>query len=190
MYFLVIKTGSKERRKGTQNGERNEQGNNPETLIGSVFQGMLKGFVLMFFDGGFSAFFGRFGFRFLFSRLWQFFLRPFPFSTLAGQVEFYFWWWFCDFFLFFFTPLFRFIFFAFGGLFLRPLFLFCACTASVFYWCGFRYRRTNPTLIFAPFFLLLPQSGMIFFFAPFSRLRRELFCFYAPFAFFTLAQQT
>jgi hypothetical protein len=50
MYFLVIKTGSKERRKGTQNGERNEQGNNPKTLIGSVFQGMLKGFVW----GGFS----------------------------------------------------------------------------------------------------------------------------------------
>jgi hypothetical protein len=43
MYFLVIKTGSKERRKGTQSGERNEQENKPETLIGSVFQGMLKG---------------------------------------------------------------------------------------------------------------------------------------------------
>jgi hypothetical protein len=43
MYFLVIKTGSKERRKKAESGERNEQGNNPETLIGSVFQGMLKG---------------------------------------------------------------------------------------------------------------------------------------------------
>jgi hypothetical protein len=39
----VIKTDSKEGRKETQSGERNEQGNNPETLIGSVFQGMLKG---------------------------------------------------------------------------------------------------------------------------------------------------
>jgi hypothetical protein len=45
MYFLVIKTGSKEGRKGTQSGERNEQGNNPKTPICSVFQGMLKGFV-------------------------------------------------------------------------------------------------------------------------------------------------
>jgi hypothetical protein len=43
IYFLVIKTGSKERRKKAESGERNEQGNNPKTLICSVFQGMLKG---------------------------------------------------------------------------------------------------------------------------------------------------
>jgi hypothetical protein len=43
MYFLVIKTGSKERRKKAESGERNEQEDKPKTPIGSVFQGMLKG---------------------------------------------------------------------------------------------------------------------------------------------------
>jgi hypothetical protein len=82
-----------------------------------------------------------------------------------------------------------FCFLAFGSFFCAPFFFFALARQAFFIGVAFRYRRTNPTLIFAPFFLLLPQSGMILFFAPFSRLRRELFCFYAPFAFFTLAQQ-
>jgi hypothetical protein len=110
----VIKTGSKERRKKAESGERNEQENKPETLIGSVFQGMLKGFVWVFFGGGFSAFFGRFGFHFLFSRLWQFFLRP--------------------------------------------LFLFCACTASVFYWCGFPLQADKSHSYFCALFFAAPSE--------------------------------
>jgi hypothetical protein len=101
--FWVIKTGSKKGRKGTQSGERNEQGNNPKTPIGSVFQGMLKGFVWGGFGGGFLV--GSVS-VFCFFRLWRFifcapfftcfsrragrfcFLRPFLFFTLAQQAFF------------------------------------------------------------------------------------------------------
>jgi hypothetical protein len=86
------------------------------TPIGSVFQGMLKGFVRGVF-------------------------------------------WWC--------------FFAFGDLFFAPLFIFCACTASVF------IGVASATLILcAPLFFL-----------PFHERSRELFCFLRPFLFFVLAQQ-
>jgi hypothetical protein len=100
MYFLVIKTGSKERTKKAESGERNEQENKVKTPIGSVFQGMLKGFVRGVFGWWF---FGRFGFRFLFlSPLAIYFLRPFYVFYACTASVFCFLWWFWSYFLFFF----------------------------------------------------------------------------------------